>query len=229
MPRIAFIEDEPAFHEALKQFLQTLEGVEFVGSFFSAEDALVAVPSKLQPDVMLVDINLPGQSGIEAVRVLHERCAALEMMMLTTREESEYVFDALKAGATGYIIKNTSLADIGEHIRMLLAGGAPMSAAVSRQVLRYFQGRSPQTVPQQTVSQQTVSQASLEPELLTQTAEVLSERERDVLRLLSKGYRHKDIAVKLFISPETVRVHIKRIYEKLHVHSRSELLEKLSS
>jgi DNA-binding NarL/FixJ family response regulator len=209
-PRIAFIEDEPSFHDALKQFLSSPETeafATFVGSYFSAEAALEAIPALVQPDVLLVDVQLPAMSGIEAVRILKERRSAMEMMMLTTQDDSAIVFEALKAGAVGYVLKTATLADIRDHIHVLLSGGAPMSPAISRQVLQYFH-------------------AAPAASTLTTT---LTERERDVLNLLTKGYRHRDIATRLAISPETVRTHIKHVYEKLHVHSRTELIEKMSA
>jgi len=205
--RVAVVEDEPAFADALETLLHNAEGLAFAGRFASVEAALEAIPALMVPDVVLMDVQLPGKSGIEGTALLKQRKASMEIMMLTTQEQHETVLQALKAGATGYVLKTASLLEIADSIRLLHAGGSPMSQSIARQLVQSF-SHAPST---------------------QQHHEQLSDREQDVLHLLAKGFRYKDIGNKLFISPETVKTHIKRIYEKLHVRSRSELLEKLSS
>jgi DNA-binding NarL/FixJ family response regulator len=218
--RVALVEDEPTFHAALKNFIASNADMDCVGAFSSAEAALEAIPSSIDPEIILMDINLPGQTGIEATRTLKQRATTAEIMMLTTNDDSENVLQALKAGATGYILKNSTLREVGESIRQLHSGGAPMSQAIARHIVRSFAAVLP--------SSPLTAEAAKERTAEGDGTSLLSDREREVLGHLTKGYRYKDIADKLGISIETVKVHIKRIYEKLHIRSKSELIERFS-
>ena len=166
------------------------------------EEALLRIP-QLKPDVVLMDINLSSsESGIDLVRELKPKIPATNFMMCTVYEENEKIFEALTAGASGYILKKTDPARMLEAIRELYEGGAPMSSQIARKVVAAFQ-------------QKTQSNNEAEEDLDT-----LSNREREILELLSKGLMYKEIAFQLFLSPETVRKHVYHIYEKLHVNNR---------
>jgi DNA-binding NarL/FixJ family response regulator len=208
MITVAIIEDEVSFCSVLTQWIKTLPDMECLGVFSSAEDGLGQIPSAILPDIVLLDINLPGISGIEAVSILKQRCPQIQVMMLTTRDDNDSIFRALAFGATGYVLKTASLRDITTDIRLLREGGSPMSPAIARKVVESFHTVLP-----------TIHQGNI----------TLSKREQEVLNLLTKGYRYKDISTQLFISTDTVRIHIHHIYEKLQVRSRSELLKKIQS
>lgn len=164
-----------------------------------AESAIADVAS-LCPDVALVDINLPGLSGIECVRDLKPRSSKTQFVMLTVYEDSNHIFDALSAGATGYLLKHTTREDLLSSILEVHAGGSPMTSNIARKVVQSLQQSKPERDP----------------------SEELSKRENEVLVLLAQGYLYKEIADSLGISFQTVNTYIRRIYEKLHVHSRSQ-------
>lgn len=183
------------------------EGYECVGTIGTAEEAIRQIPD-LQPDVVLMDINLgTEESGIDCVRVLKQQVPAINFMMCTVYEEDEKIFQALSAGASGYILKKTAPARLLGAIRELYQGGAPMSSQIARKVVAAFQSKPA---------------ASSETEALDD----LSNREKEILEQLSKGLMYKEIAAELFISPETVRKHVYHIYEKLHVTNRIEAVNK---
>jgi len=161
---------------------------------------------KNEPDVVLMDINLPGMSGIECTRKLKARQPGLSIMVLTVYDDDEMIFESLKAGASGYLLKKTPPAKLLEAILELHNGGSPMSSRIARRVVQAFQAMGPSS----------------------KETENLSKREHEVLSYLVKGYRYKEIAETLFISIETVRTHLRNIYEKLHVRSRSEAVLKVS-
>ncbi|WP_346236326.1 response regulator [Niabella insulamsoli] len=204
--KIALIEDEETIRDALLTLLYLQEELEVVAAFSDGESALSYLEKK-PVDVLLFDIQLPGISGIEVVaklKVLHE---AMQCMALTSYDDATNAFNALKAGATGYILKNTGPDKLVEAIKDIHMGGSPMSSQVARLVVLDFAA---------TRSQQTYS-------------EHLSRRENEILQLLSKGFRYKEIAAQLYISIETVRTHIRNIYEKLQVKTRAEALSKINS
>ena len=181
------------------------DGYTCVATIGTAEEAISQIPI-LKPDVVLMDINLGSpESGIDCVRLLKPRIPETNFMMCTVYEENEKIFEALSAGATGYILKKTDPARMMEAIKELYEGGAPMSSQIARKVVAAFQGKAPE-----------------EPG----TLDDLSRREKEILELLSKGLMYKEIAAQLFLSPETVRKHVYHIYEKLHVHSKSEAVAK---
>jgi len=178
-------------------------GFRCLGAHASAEEALRRIPVQ-RPDVALVDINLPGMSGIECVAKLKALMPALPILMLTTYEESDLIFNSLRAGARGYLLKKMAPMELVPAIEQVHAGGAPMSMPVASKVVDYFQQR-----------QTTASEV-----------ERLTAREHEILALLAEGFLYKEIGQRLGISFSTVRAHLRNIYEKLHVQSRTEATAK---
>lgn len=201
--RIAMVEDDDLVRESMKLLLAGEPGYSCVAAYSNARDAIANV-RKARPDVMLVDINLPGMSGIQCVREIKKILPATQMVMLTMFEDDDMVFESLRAGASGYLLKRTPRAEILSAIAEVHRGGSPMSSSIARKVVRMIGGLSAAR-----------PHASAELELL-------SAREKEVLEQLAGGRRYKEIAVTLGISVETVRTHLRRIYEKLHVTSRTE-------
>ena len=199
--RIAIIEDHPDFREGLSQMISATDGFFCVGKFGSVEKSLEAFP---ECDVLLLDINLPGKSGIEGIPLLRKECPAAQIVMMTVFDDDENIFNAILAGADGYLLKKTPPAKVLSAIEDAAAGGTPMTPFVARRVIEHFK----QT-----------AQLSLNDYLL-------SEREKEILSALVEGMDNREIAEKLFISYETVRNHLKHIYEKLHVSSRTQAVSK---
>ena len=184
------------------------DGYECIATIGTAEEAVRSIPI-LKPDVVLMDINLgTEESGIDCVKALKQLVPATNFMMCTVYEEDEKIFQALSAGASGYILKKTAPARLLGAIRELYQGGAPMSSQIARKVVSAFQNKPEPT-----------SQEASE-------LEQLSNREKEILEQLSRGLMYKEIAAELFISPETVRKHVYHIYEKLHVTNRIEAVNK---
>ena len=201
--RVAIIEDVAPFASTLEKSLHASDaGIECIGIFPRAEEALERLPRN-PPDVAIVDINLPGMSGIELIARLREKLPAVLCLVLTTYEEPSLIFEALRAGACGYLLKRAQVEEITSAILQAHQGGSPMSPQIARQVVSFFH-RQP----------------------VSKGIETLSDREEDVLRLLSEGAMYKEIANQLGISLDTVRSHVRKIYEKLHVHSRHEAVRK---
>ena len=197
------VEDSLEFRESVVRFLQEASEFQCLGAFTSAEEAVVEVP-RLKPEVVLMDINLPGMSGIECVRKLKAAEPTMPIMMFTVYENSDQVFEALSAGACGYLVKNTEPEKLLEAIHDLHRGGSPMSSHIARKVVLSFQPtRSAKPLTEQ-----------------------LSQREQKVLELLAKGSAYKQIAVELGISMGTINTYIRRIYEKLHVNCRTDAVVK---
>ena len=195
---VCIVDDNRELRNALEEIISMSEGIGTIGT---AEDAINQLPI-LQPEVVLMDINLgTEQSGIDVVRVLKPQMPDTNFMMCTVYEEDDKIFQALSAGASGYILKKTDPARMLEAIRELYEGGAPMSSQIARKVVVAFR-------------QQTVSNTEGE------NLDMLSNREKEILELLSRGLMYKEIASQLFLSPETVRKHVYHIYEKLHVNNR---------
>lgn len=210
--RVAIVEDDPDIRQSFEAILETAPGFVCARAFDNAEDAVRDIPELLLPspsgeklDVVIMDIHLPGMSGIEAVRILKEKTPALQIAMCTVYEDDENIFNALRAGANGYLLKRTSPEKFLEAVSDLHRGGSPMSSEIARRVVASFQ-----------------KVAAPAPELALLTA-----REKEILDLLAKGYLYKEIAAELFISIETVKRHIHNIYEKLHVQTRTEALNKV--
>jgi DNA-binding NarL/FixJ family response regulator len=199
---VSIVEDNEKLRGTLARVLNRAEGFRCVSQYPSAEDALKELPAA-KPDVVLMDINLPGINGVECVRQLKKLLPTLQIIMLTVYEDTENIFDALAAGASGYLLKRTTGSELIEAIHDVQRGGSPMTAHIARKVVQSFQKNAP-----------------------SQPAENLSEREQQVLDLLSQGLMYKEIADKLQISYETVHTYICRIYEKLRVRTRTEAVAK---
>jgi len=197
--KVAIIEDERRIREGLEALINLAEGYRCAGAFRSMEDAL-ARPWQELPDVVLVDIGLPGMSGLEGLPVLRERYPDAALVMLTVYEDDERIFDALCAGACGYLLKRTPPAKLLESLREAKHGGAPMSPEVARRVISLFRTVRP-------------------PEHATYD---LTPHELRLLKLLVDGHNYKSAAAELGVSFHTVAFHVQNIYEKLHVHSKSE-------
>jgi len=202
MIRVAIVEDRTEVRQGLGYLIDGSDGFACVGLFGDAESALEAL-SPETVDVVLMDIGLPGMSGTEAVKQLTARGdteRGVQVMMLTVYEDDDHVFTSLQNGATGYVLKTTPPAELLRSITSLADGGSPMSSGIARRVVETFH-RGP---------------------LVADEEEPLTPREREILELLVQGYRYREIAEQLFISIDTVRTHIRHIYEKMHVRSRAE-------
>jgi len=202
--RIALVEDDPDIRELTASLLQFYDDLECVGTFESAE-ALTRSLKTLSADVVLMDIGLPGQNGIECVRAQHLLYPAIEFVMFTDHADSQGVFEALAAGATGYVLKGGLPEDLVAAIRDVRIGGSPMSRRIARMVAASFHRTEPQF-----------------PNL-----EKLTKQEREVLKGLDKGLSYKEISQLHFVSEHTIRSQVRSIYEKLEVHTRTEALNKL--
>jgi len=204
---ICIVDDNKDIRSALEQIITMSDGYDLLGSFTSADEALEEIPV-LNPKVVLMDINLgEGANGIHVVRHLKAEYPEILFMMCTVYEDDEKIFEALSAGASGYILKKTAPHKLLEAIRELQEGGAPMSSQIARKVVAAFQNKPGAAVTSETLN-------------------VLSNREKEILELLAKGMLYKEIAASLFISQETVRKHVYHIYEKLHVNNRVEAINK---
>ena len=200
---VSIVEDSDKLRETLVRVLNRADGFRCVSDYANAEDALKDLP-QAKPDVVLMDINLPGMNGVECVRQLKKITPEIQVMMLTVYEDTENIFDALAAGASGYMLKRTAGKELLEAIEEVKRGGSPMTTHIARKVVQSFQRSA-------------ASEAA---------TESLSEREQQVLDLLSRGLIYKEIAEKLGISYETVHTYIRRIYEKLQVRTRTEAVAK---
>lgn len=203
---VSIVEDNKRLRESLSILIDGSEGFRCLSSFPNAEEAIKRLPSAW-PDVLLMDINLPEMSGIECVAKLKEMRPTLQVIMLTAYLENDKIFQSLLAGATGYLIKQTSPTEILEAIADVHRGGAPMSSDIARKVVEYVQQSKPSTGP----VEETTS---------------LSKREHEILTYLSKGYQYKEIADVLSLSVSTVRTHLRSVYKKLHARSRTEAVVK---
>ncbi|MFZ1679353.1 MAG: response regulator transcription factor [Saprospiraceae bacterium] len=200
---ISIVEDLDEVRDGLTQFISLNAEFKMLKTFSTAEEAVKEIP-RLKPEIVIMDINLPGMNGIECIRQVKDLSPGTQFMMFTVYENDEKVFEALKAGASGYLLKNTGLLQMIEAIKELHEGGSPMSSNIARKLVSVFH----------------------EKEKIAQEMNTLSSRENEVLQWLSKGLLYKEIADKLSISVATVRQHIHRIYEKLHVQNRTEALNK---
>ena len=204
-PRInvAIVEDNRGARESLKELLQRADGLRCVGAHADGEEALREIPAE-NPDVVLMDINLPGMNGIECVAKLKAQFPRPQILMLTSYDESDLIFESLRMGAHGYLLKNTPPAELVQAVEQIHAGGSPMSMRIARKVVKHFQ--------------EIKSPAS--------EIETLTKREQEILSLLAKGFLYKEIADQLGISLSTVRAHLHAVYEKLHVQSRTQAVVK---
>ena len=202
---VSIVEDDPGVRSSLVKLINSSPGYKCVSQHSSAENALDEIP-KLKPDVALMDINLPGINGVECVRKLKPLLPRTQVIMLTVYQNTDNIFKALAAGATGYLLKQTPPSELLAAIRDVNAGGSPMNSHIARKIVQSFQ-ESPAAAA-------------------TDNSEALSPREAEVLDLLSKGFLYKEIADQMKISYATVHTHIRHVYEKLHVRSRTEAVAK---
>jgi len=203
---VCIVDDNKELRSALEEIVSMSDGYRCAGTMSTADEAIRKLPL-LNPDVVLMDINLgSGETGIDCVRELKPRMPSTNFMMCTIYEEDEKIFEALSAGASGYILKKTAPNKLLESIRELFQGGAPMSSQIARKVVAAFQNKP-------------VSGNA-------HNLEGLSPREKEILELLSRGLMYKEIAASLFIGQETVRKHVYHVYEKLHVSNRVEAVNK---
>ena len=203
--KLVIVEDLEEVAEGLGEFIKRDEGLQLVGSFRTAEAAALELPL-IKPDIVIMDINLPGVTGIECIRQVRKSGVPMQFMMFTVYENNDQVFEALKAGASGYLLKKTPPAQIIESIKELHAGGSPMSSTIARKLVTLFQEQ---------------------PKGPNNEASVLTPRERGILECLAKGMLYKEISDQLGISFHTVRQHIRTIYEKLHVQNKTEAINKV--
>jgi DNA-binding NarL/FixJ family response regulator len=201
--RVSIVEDNRGTRESLAELLGRAPSLRFVNAHPNGEEALRQIPLDA-PDVVLMDINLPKMNGIECVLQLKQQLPKTQVLMLTTYEEGDLIFDSLRNGASGYLLKNMPPAELIQAIEQVHAGGAPMSMQIARKVVSHFQRiKMPQS-----------------------EMEKLTKREQEILALLAKGYLYKEIADQLGITLSTVRAHLHTVYEKLHVQSRTEAVVK---
>lgn len=204
---VVIVEDNNDIRQALEQIIEMSDTCELVGSCVNGEDALVKIPL-INPKVVLMDISLGGITGIEVVKELKVLHPDILFMMCTIYEDDEQLFEALSAGASGYILKKTPPGKLLEAILELVDGGAPMSSQIARKVVAAFQNKKSEKNPNETA------------------LDVLSKREKEILEMIAKGLLYKEISDSLFISTETVRKHVRHIYDKLHVDNRIEAVNK---
>jgi DNA-binding NarL/FixJ family response regulator len=200
---LAIVEDLDEVRDGLKNFISLSSDFKILDTFKTAEEALFDIP-RLKPDIVIMDINLPGMNGIECIKQVKDKTPHTQFMMFTVYENDEKVFEALKAGASGYLLKNTGLVQLIESLKELYNGGSPMSANIARKLVTLFRSEQKETT----------------------NLAILSSRENEILQLLAKGLLYKEIAEQLHISTSTVRQHIHHIYEKLHVQNRTEAINK---
>jgi len=200
--KVSIVDDDAPARKILAGWLKHGDGFSFASDYACAEDAIPNLPRE-KPDVVLMDINMPGLSGIECVRQLKPRMPATQFVMLTVYEDTDHIFDALVAGANGYLLKRTTREELFDAIREVHAGGSPMTSNIARKVVQHFHPSEKASTPP--------------PE-----GEDLSPREGEVLELLARGYLYKEIAESLSLSVPTVNTYIRRIYEKLQVRSRGQ-------
>jgi len=203
--RVSIVEDDSQTRQILADWINRAEGFACVSHYGTGEEAIASLPAHA-PDVVLMDINLPGLNGPDCVRRLKPLLPQTQFVMLTVYEDSDHIFQALQAGASGYLLKQTRRAELIAALRDVYAGGSPMTANIARKVVQCFHQ---------------VPALQNEPDDATP-----SPREREVLDLLARGYLYKEIADSLKISQVTVNTYVRRIYEKLHVHSRSQAIAK---
>jgi DNA-binding NarL/FixJ family response regulator len=201
---VSIVEDLDEVREALQRLIDQSENFGFVAGYINAELAEKDIPLQ-PPDIVIMDINLPGMSGIECIRRIKEKCPDTQFMMFTIYEDDEKVFEALKAGAHGYLLKNTPKEKLLEALEELNNGGSPMTTNIARKVIEAFEKKDQP------------------PEELN----TLTNKEKQILELLAKGFLYKEIAIQLHSTRNTVKQHIHHIYEKLHVQNRTEALNKV--
>ncbi|MEO9887633.1 MAG: response regulator transcription factor [Balneola sp.] len=204
MAIIGIVEDNIKIRDLIQRYLDMQEDMDCPVAKDSVEEMLEYLEKHQAPDVMLMDIQLPGMSGIKGMEIIKSKYPDIDIIMLTIYHDSHKIFDSLKAGASGYLLKHTSLPEIKESIDNLLKGGAPMSPQIARKVITHFNDQAPQKNPDS----------------------MLTDREQDIVNGLVDGLSYKLIADRFDISIDTVRAHIRNIYKKLHVNSKAEVIAK---
>lgn len=204
MPVVGIVEDNKKIRDLIQRYLDMQENFECPVAVDSVEEMLEFLEGHLKPEVILMDIQLPGMSGIKGIEIIKGKYPEIEIIMLTIYHDSHKIFDSLKAGASGYLLKHTSLPEIKESIETLLKGGAPMSPQIARKVITHFSSQVPKK----------------------NEDSMLTSREQDIVNGLVDGLSYKMIADRLDISIDTVRAHIRNIYKKLHVNSKAEVIAK---
>lgn len=194
---IAIVEDDNEIRQTLSLIIDGSQGFSCKYAFQDGESAMASIEN-LPIDIVLMDIDLPGKSGIEVTKYLKQKCPQLDIIMLTVQSDDDSIFESLCVGASGYLLKDTNPADLLVHIKEVFNGGSPMSSQVARRIINSFR-------------------------IIDNP---LSNRETEVLKMLSKGMNYKEVANELFLSPHTVKTHIKNIYSKLHVNNRAEAIYK---
>ncbi|MBK6541455.1 MAG: response regulator transcription factor [Flavobacteriales bacterium] len=202
--KVSIVEDDSSIRETLRSLFIFEDGMEAFTVHSTAEDALMRL-GETCPDVVIMDINLPGQSGIDCVRQMSQRCTGTQFLMYTVHDDDHRVFEALKAGANGYILKSSTPDQILDAVRELSTGGSPMSAHVARRVVTHIRPAKQE---------------------LSNGSELLSARENEVLALLAEGLLYKEIGERLGITVGTIKQHIHRIYDKMHVQNRTEAVNR---
>jgi DNA-binding NarL/FixJ family response regulator len=197
---ISIVEDLDEVREGLSEYLSSNEEFLMLDTFRNAEDAAEKLP-EIEPDIVVMDINLPGMNGIDCIRAVKRKCSTIQFIMFTVYETDEKVFEALKAGASGYLLKKSGFDVIANALKELHAGGSPMSAHIARKLVNVFHQQK-------------------------SSIDVLSSRENEILHLLADGLLYKEIADQLKITTGTVTQHIHNIYDKLHVQNRTEAINK---
>ncbi|HKR06143.1 MAG TPA: response regulator transcription factor [Bacteroidia bacterium] len=205
MIRVAIVEDRPEISSGISYIISLNDG--FSSEIFTNAEAALRAVTPQRFDVVIMDIKLPGMSGIECTQLLKQKYPELKIMMCTVFEDDEKIFRAISAGADGYILKRTEPNNLIQSIRELMEGGSPISGYIAKKILKGFRQTMPQDMDENP----------------------LSEREQEVLSLLASGYRNKEVADKLSVSPMTIKSHIYNIYQKLHVTSRVEAINKFRS
>jgi DNA-binding NarL/FixJ family response regulator len=201
--KVSIVDDNEGIRSSLASLIRRSPSLELIGEYADGETAMKEIPGQ-PPDVVLMDINLPGMDGVECVRQLKSALPGLQVLMLTVYEDSESLFKSLKAGASGYLLKRTASSRLLEAIREVNTGGSPMTPQLARRVVQYFAN----------------------PPQMESDLDKLTPGERDFLEQLAGGYAYKEIADRMKISIDTVRSYVRTVYEKLHVHSRTEAVVK---
>ncbi len=203
MITVHIVEDDEEVRDSLREYLNSLVAIACPVSVGSVEELLPELETGALPDIILMDIGLPGMSGISGIQIIKNKHVEIDIVMLTVYADSHRIFDALCAGASGYLLKNTSFPELKASLEMVAEGGAPMSPQIASKVVQYFHAKSRR--PKESI---------------------LSAKEKEVVDWLVDGLSYKMVADKMNISVETIRSHIKNIYKKLHVHSKGELISK---
>lgn len=215
--RVAIVDDEPVVRAGLEGLLKRSPGFTCAGTYSDAESAMSGLPQR-PPDVLLMDIQLPGIDGISAIRTLRGRLPNTEIIMLTAMEDHDRIFSSFTAGASGYLLKHTAPNKILEAIREVSGGGSPMSAPIARRLVKFFGNERNSPPPAHT----------LPPVPNVEPNSTLTPREREVLDLMAEGLLYKEAADRMGLSVDTIRAHLRNIYKKLRVRNRTEAILKVA-